>query len=272
MASREGMKLAREAQSLTERMNPGVFTAPAPKGGVQGGAQAVAFPKKFVAREKMDDEMNTKMQLMDEQGMTPFGQVYFDDKAAKWLERKAAVGESANFDSWFGRNFNKNDLASRQFAQQINPDYYSDREREMAERAEVVLKLKGIQLRGPQSKEDVYMQWLIDSGRVKLPEDWDRLGVSITTAGEKEFKKHKDANKQNYAFGLIRMPLFLTNRQRERRATQNAAIGAWGEPDNAKNTFTEGEPPRVRNRNNQPLSRGDETLAAGMLGQLQTSQ
>lgn len=266
-APQEGMHLAKEAQVMTEKMNPGVITAPPPQGGVQGGAQAVAFPKKFIARDKMDDEMNTKMQLMDKDGMTPFGQVYFDDKAAKWLERKAAVGEAANFDKWFGQNFNKNDLASRQFAQQINPQYYSDREREMAERADVVLRLKGIQLRGPQSKEDLYMQWLIDSGRVKLPQDWDRLGVSVTD--EAGYNRVQQQQKDNYAFGLIRMPLFLTNLQRARQANQNRAVGAWGDIANAPTTFAEGEPPQVAVDQNKPLSRGPGgTMAAHMVNTL----
>lgn len=266
-APQEGMHLAKEAQVMTEKMNPGVITAPPPEGGVQGGAQAVAFPKKFIARDKMDDEMNTKMQLMDKDGMTPFGQVYFDDKAAKWLERKAAVGEAANFDKWFGQNFNKNDLASRQFAQQINPQYYSDREREMAERADVVLRLKGIQLRGPQSKEDLYMQWLIDSGRVKLPKDWDRLGVSVTD--QAGYEAVQAQQQKNYAFGLIRMPLFLSSVQRINRAQQNKTVGAWGNGNNASNTFTEGEPPRVNNNRNMPLSRGPAgTLAANMVDAL----
>ena len=141
MSASEGMKLANEGQRLTEKMARGVITAPASTQGVQGGAQAVQFERNFTARDPMDDEMNTKMQLMDKEGMTPFGQVYYDDKVGKWLERKEAMNEVANFDAYFNREFNKNDLASRQFAQQIYPEFYSSREREMMVRAEEVVKL-----------------------------------------------------------------------------------------------------------------------------------
>lgn len=232
----EGMHIVKEAQELTERMAPGVITAPvdANTQGIQGGAVASQFPKKFDARDRMDDEMNMKMQLMDHQGMTPFGQVYYDERVGKWLERKSAVAESANFDSWFGRNFHKNDLASRQWAQQVNPNFYSDREKEMADRAQMVLKIKGIQMRGPQSKEDLYIQYMIDSGRVKLPEDWDRLGLNLNEPGEGAYDRIAAKQKDRYAFGLIRMPLFLSSTQREGRATTNKAVGAWGDSNVAR--------------------------------------
>ena len=227
--SAEGMHIVKEAQVLTERMAPGVITAPVDDvTNVQGGAVAAQFPKKFDARDRMDDEMNMKMQLMDGQGMTPFGQVYYDERVGKWLERKSATAESANFDSWFGKNFHKNDLASRQWAQQVNPGFYSDREKDMADRAQMVLKIKGIQMRGPQSKEDLFIQYMIDSGRVKLPPDWDRLGLNLNTQGEEAYRAIQPAQRQNFAFGVIRMPLFLGEVQRSRRAEANQQLGAWG--------------------------------------------
>lgn len=232
------MHLAREAQGFTEKMGRGVVTSGAPTDGVQGGAQAVGFERKFLARDRMDDEMNTKMQLMDNTGMTPFGQVYYDEKVGRWLERKAAVSEAANFDAFFGEQFNKNDLASRAWAQKINPDWYAAREREMAERAEMVLKLKGIQLRGPQNKEELTMQWLIESGRVKLPRDWDVIGPGYT---QTNIAPLAGQNRERFAQGLIRLPLFLTQGQRTVRATTNNSVGAWGSAKEAVNMFTEGE-------------------------------
>ncbi len=260
-AAQQGMALAKSGQILTERMQDGVYTAAAPEGGVQGGAQAVSFPRKFDARSKMDDEMNTKMQLMDENGMTPFGQVYYDDKVGRWLERKAAVAEAANFDSYFAQNFNKNDLASRQWAQQIHPEFYHAREREMMEKAEIVLKLKGIQLRGPQSEEDLHMLYLIESGRVALPADWDVIGPGFS---EHRISAAENAqNERNYAAGLIRFPLFLTQKQREERAISSSAFGAWGSAAAARNMFPAGEPPEVRNAQNRPLAKASGGLTLG---------
>jgi len=250
------MKIVKGAQALTEKMQDGVVTAPAPEGGVQGGARAVQFQKKFDARSPEDDTMNMKLQMMDQNGMTPFGQVYYDDKAARWVERKAAVAEAVNFDSYFNVNFNKNDLASRQWAQQINPEFYRSREREMAEKAEVILKLKGIQLRGPQSNEDLYTQFLIETGRAKLPPDWDRLGPGYSGDEEHFLSDANIALQENrLRQGLIRMPVFLTQGQRASQASGNNAVGAWGSSASARNPFGDQTGQAVNGARNQPLSR-----------------
>jgi hypothetical protein len=195
------MHLAREAQALNESLRDNLVTG-TPQAATQGGAAPAQLPRKITAYDRMDDEMNTKLQLMDKDGMTPFGQVYYDEKVGKWLERKAAAVETANLDAWFNEQFNKPDLASRQFAQQLYPDFYRDRERLMMERAQEVLKLKMIQLRGPQSKEDMYKLWMLNTGRVQLPEDWDRIG---SDGGQAADAKKRTAN---FAAGLVRLPLF----------------------------------------------------------------
>lgn len=272
-APAQGMRMAKEAQVFTERMRDGVYTsAPDTSTTPQGGAAAVSFARKFDAKDKMDDEMNLKMQLMDEDGMTPFGQVYYDDKVGRWLERKEAAAEAANFDSYFGSNFNKNDLASRQWAQQIHPEWYAAREREMAERAEMVLKLKGIQLRGPQSADDLRMMYLIESGRVQLPADWDQIGPGVKS--QAAFDEKKSANDQNYVAGLIRFPLFLTQTQRRGRAAENATAGAWGSRNAAKDKFPAGEPPGVFGRQNNPLASAQNgaTLGGNFLKLLERGQ
>lgn len=251
-AAREGMELAKTAQRTREKFEPGIYTAPARDDvGVQGGARAVQFRRKFNARDPYDDQMNLVSQLSDKDGMTPFGQVFWDDKKGRWLERKAAVAEAANFDEWFNKEYNKNDLASRQFAQEINPEFYAQREREMDEKAEMVLKVKKMQLRGPQSEEETYMQWLIHSGRVPLPGDWDRIGPVMTATSFDEQAKKKQ--EYDLSQGLIRRPLFMSPNQREVNATNNrsAAVGLWGSDRAAKSSIM-GMRPDVPN---MPLQR-----------------
>lgn len=249
MAARSGMGLARTAQRMTEEFEPGVYTAAAPDGGVQGGAQAVQFGRKFNARSKFDDEMNIRMQLADSEGNTPFGKMMYDDKVGRWIQEKEAAVEAANFDSYFNQNFNKNDLASRQWAQQINPDFYEAREREMNERAEFVLKLKKIELRGPSNEEDLKILYLIENGRVVLPENWDKIGPGFS--GTALTRKDVENNNQRFLGGLIRKPLFLTEKQQRGQAEQNKRVGAWGD-DKTKDFFRGAEPPEATA--NKPLS------------------
>lgn len=272
-ASREGMHLVNEAQSMTERMMDGPVTAPVDTStAAQGGATAVQFQRKFGGADRMDDEMNMKMQLMDNNGMTPFGQVYYDDRVARWMEKKAATQESANLDAWFNREFNKNNLADRQFAQQLYPEFYAAREQEMMAKAKEALNLKMIQLRGPQSKEDMYKLWLIQTGRVVLPEDWDRIGNApqLTTMSGAEGQQQQKLFRQ----GLIRLPKFEGSHVRDQNAAALSQRRLWGSQVAAgpgANLFGS-EPPVVAANKNRPLASGpDGTLAANLLSQLRNA-
>ncbi len=266
-APKEGMKIVNEAQALTEKMQKGVITAPPvspqdPQDPAQGGAQAVQFQRKFIARDAKDDEMNMRQQLMDENGMTPFGQAYYDDSIGRWVQRKEATAEAANFNGWFNRNFNKNNLADRAFAQQINPEFFNQVDREMMEKAQVITKIKGIQNRGPQNEEDTYMLYLLDTGKVVLPDDWDRLGPSVYNA--EGYQKAQREQEQIFAQGLIRLPKFLTSSQQTDRAIQNRSVGGIGNPMAAVNSVQYNQWMHSSNPN-RPLSQGPNTAARNVL-------
>lgn len=267
-APREGMHLAREAQDLTQKMRDGVITGTKQTGGVQGGAVAGQFQRKFEGYDRMDDEMNTKLQLMDKDGMTPFGQVYYDERVGKWLQRKAAVAETANLDAWFNAEYNKNDLASRQLAQEIYPEFYDARARDMLDRMQEIFNLKMIELRGPQSKEDLYKQWLLNTGRVVLPPDWDRIGADPTA--DQSAAERQASQTAQFRGGLVRMPMFSTVEQRRVNNKSNKANGvsmaaqqnrvgtanyfSWGTTDATKNT---------------PLAQGKNTFSRKVMSGLQ---
>jgi hypothetical protein len=264
-APQEGMHLAREAQRLTEKMRDGVVTGEVTAADAQGGAVAGQFQRKITAYDRMDDEMNTKLQLMDNQGMTPFGQVYYDERVGKWLQRKAAAAETANLDTWFNKEYNKNDLASRQLAQELYPEFYESRKRELLDRMQEVYNLKMIELVGPQSKEDMYKLWLINTGRVVLPPDWDRIGAD-PTAGKTDSQR-ASWNQQTFKQGLVRMPLFSTKVDRDQNAIDTRAAGMpIANPQAAPNYFSWGTTGTTQN---EPLvSDSNNTFSKVVLGKI----
>ncbi len=247
-AVRQGAHLLNEAQNLNEKLEDGVYTAPAHTDPTQGGAGGVQFARKFSAREKKDDIMSLRQQLSDGKGHTPFGSMQFDDSDAEWILRKQDAVEAANYDSWFNVNFNKNDLADRQLAQQLDPQFYAAREREIMARAKEAVNIRLMQLRGPQSKEDMYKLYLIDSGKVKLPADWDRIGPVITST------KNVPAavDQEQFRRGLIRLPRLTNYIQRQQNVTDNVNAGAWGSARSAKNIFSFGR--NIPDENNRPLA------------------
>jgi hypothetical protein len=221
-ATMSGKKIASDTQKLGEKFQDGVYTTATDPAGAQGGAIAGAFQRAFGGRSRMDDKMRMRDQISDAQGNTPFGQLTYTDEVGRWLEDKAEKTEEANFDAWFGANFNKSNLADRQIAQSLNPKYYSEREKFMRERTEAALRLKLIQLRGPQSEDDMYMLYLVETGRVELPEDWDRIGPVLTGPmnNANEEQKFKDR--------LFRLPRITSQFERARNARGNQANGAFG--------------------------------------------
>jgi len=219
------MQLAREGQRVTDTMRDGVVTGTMDRSNVQGGAYNYQLPRKFDATSPYDNEMQQKLALMDADGMTPFGQVYYDERTAKWMEHKAAASELANMDEWFNKNFNKSSLADRQRALELWPEFYKAREQELLDRIEMVKKIRLIQLRGPQSEDDVRIQYLLNTGRVRLPADWDRIGVDPTGGrGPQE-----QSNLNNFFAGLFKVPLFSTQSQRAAQARNNTNLQVFGE-------------------------------------------
>lgn len=216
--SYKGESITNMTQKVAETLQPGVYTAPTSNAGAQGGANAFAFQRAFDARSPMDDTMRLRMGMSDGQGNTPFGQLTVGDKELRWLKKKADITEIANFDQWFGKNFNTADLAGRSFAQSVYPEYYAEREKFMRERTEMALKVKLIQLRGPKSQEDLQLWYLINTGRVALPDDWDRIGPSLAPgAGLNQAQQA-----QNLARRMVRPPKFVGDNRRYANASTPA--------------------------------------------------
>lgn len=266
------MALGRQGRDLSEKMADGVVVGKTSDMGVQGGATAALFQKDYSARDKRDDMVMLKQQLMNQDGMTPFGQVYASDEDMRWLERKAAAAEQVNFDDWFASNFNVNDLAGRQWAQEVYPKFYSDRENEMLQRTQEAFKIKMLQLRGPQTKEDLVKLYLLNTGRVVLPPDWDVIGADPSKGAGLSAATSTNA----FNAGLIRLPLFFTPSQRTDAVRGTPLRWGQGEFGGGDRPLPFGQPAAARNAlkfgsslaTNQPFSKGDFAQARDWLDAL----
>lgn len=189
------MSLGSRIEATNERVYRdalGGVTTGATKTG--GQSDAVAFPRQFSAGpavEAWQKETAFKQGLVidDKTKMTPFGQLQFSERDQQALLAQQDLQREAEFDAWFGERFNKSDLANRQFAQNINKEFYDKREEEMVRRARLALQLKLIQLRGVRTEEDMMLQFGIERGHIVLPTDWDRIGATTTEFNESEKQK-----------------------------------------------------------------------------------
>lgn len=235
MAS-EGRKLVSKTTGMSEQLEAGMTTHAAPALAARDAVPTGSFPRKGLeARDARDELMAEKMQFIDGRGdgMSPFGLVTASDADFRWVQKKRETEALANFDAWAGQNFHSNDPALRKWHQEINPSYYEERERLMVERAKMALRIKLLKLRGPKTEEDLITIWGLQTGRIKLDDDWDRIGPYEG----KEADHNAAKQQQRFKNGLFSFQRYLSMGERIANADkdsnpfkpQNEGLGAFQE-------------------------------------------
>jgi hypothetical protein len=238
MSGKKGSKIVSFTKDVSEQAEAGLYThAQVAEPGVAQAMSTGSFPRKgFEARDPRDELIAEKIQFTNAQGMTPFGQVTATDEDFKWLQKKRETEAYANLDKWIGKNFHKADLPTRKWLQETFPDYYESRERIMVERAKLALRIKLLKLRGAKNEEDLLMQWGLQTGRIKLDEDWDVIGPY------KETGVAVDDAEQNarYKNGLFSFRRYVSETERQDNAAlaPGAGIGHRGVQGSANPFFT----------------------------------
>lgn len=213
------------AGGATPAQRTGMF----PRGGLSG-----ADPKDELMREKM--EFLTAAAGNNQPAMTPMGLVTASDSDFEWLQRKRDTEAMANLDQWVGTNFHTGDVATRKWLQETYPEYYESRERLMVDRAKFALRVKLLLLRGPKTQKDLVLQWGLQTGRIKLDRDWDRIGPD----GSRPFTAADEQNR--FGKGLFSPSRYLSDHERNTNAAFGTAGGAGGVAAGGQNPFMPGGP------------------------------
>ena len=101
--------------------------------------------------------------------------VPFTEADAAYNERKRIADEQALFDTWLLQKYNLADPALNNMLQQIARSLFDRREEVINNMQNLITRYAQIRLRGAKSEDDLRFQWLIDTGRLQLPEGriWD---------------------------------------------------------------------------------------------------
>jgi hypothetical protein len=178
-AARKGREIQSTEDEVVKQARHGVTTTGAPTDDGQGGATTRSFPRHFDSGTDAWDKVSKLKRGMvvdPATAMTPFGPLEFSDRDAHALLAKENAAKEMAFDGWFGQNFHKNDLPTRRLAQELNPDYYAQREALLVAKAKMALRIKLMQLRGPRSEEDLQILYGLQSGDIRLETGWDTIG------------------------------------------------------------------------------------------------
>lgn len=201
-------KLVSQTKRYTKEAQDGVITHDVDHPGNSPAQTTAAFPRGGLqSTSKRDELIKEKMEFMDDQGMTPFGQVTATDADFLWLKKKRETEAFANLDAWIGKNFHVDDVAVRKWLQETYPEYYEARERLMIDRAKFALRIKLLKLRGPKNHKDLILQWGLATGRIKLDRNWDVIGAYEETP-------NMDVERSRYRKGLFSPLRFLSDDER----------------------------------------------------------
>ena len=177
--SLSGTKITSQVTDATRRLRAGIYTAPHAPTSDLAGQQTAAFPRGGLAADSPHDEMmRMKMEFAKDGGKSPFGDIYATDSDFKWLQHKRETEAAANFDAWESENFHTDDVVTRKWLQEVDPDFYKVREQEMTDKAKMALQINLILLHGPKTMKDLILIWGLETGRIVLDRDWNVIGPS----------------------------------------------------------------------------------------------
>lgn len=122
------------------------------------------------AKDERDEVMAAKLQLQDpgQVGYTPFGKLEAKDSDFEWYQRKVAAAEAANFQAWFAKNFDLMSPAQKKRAKELYPEFYAQRKKLLKQQAKNLLTFAKLKLEGPETFDELYKQYLAETGRLDL--------------------------------------------------------------------------------------------------------
>lgn len=133
------------------------------------GVMDEQFPTEgLTAYDPLDKEAVARIKLGDGKGVTPFGRMIAEDKYFKWVQKKEAAAEKANFQAWFAREFDLMSPAQKKWAKEKYPEFYAERKKLLKKQAKNLFDLARIKLEGIESYKDLVKTYMAETGRLDL--------------------------------------------------------------------------------------------------------
>lgn len=168
-----------EANSMAQRYG-GMQRLEAADNGVYGGRRGGAgegmggrdFP---VQLSKPKSGRDTRLALRAEyneqrrNGGVDFGEMKAGDAELEVFEDYERNRQRISFEQWLAHQFDMNDPATAKLVEEMMPEYFDKRMEAIEHQAELQKNLAMIRLRGPRSKTDMMLLYLLSTGQLTLP-------------------------------------------------------------------------------------------------------
>lgn len=129
------------------------------------------YPMKPLPEDKFDTEWNIRQQLVTAPGamITNARPMPWTEGEIDYLKRKRDAEEYAAYNSWLGERFPLNDPANRELLKRIVPRYFEVRKSNLQEAIALQAQYANLRLFGPESEEDLKLEYEVETGRKKIP-------------------------------------------------------------------------------------------------------
>lgn len=134
----------------------------------QSGDSASDFPAQYFPDSEREDTRIALKQKLLAGPDRPLGDAQLTDRDIDWYAKKEDVRRRIAFDGYFARLFDTKDINKLRLAQQIHPEYYAMREREIDRQAQIQKKIAMIKLRGPVDLDDLMFIYALQNGGITL--------------------------------------------------------------------------------------------------------
>lgn len=151
--------------------------------------------------------------------------VEFDSADVDYVIRQRAQVENADYDRWVMQKYDLSNPAQNLMLQKIDPDQHNRRMDLLKYNLDLEAKYAELRVAGPKSEEDLKFEWLIETGRIEMPEGpiWDpqrwmanqmlhyqRHDAAYSANAQTRAQQKSEANRQRMKNGLYN-PVVMPN-------------------------------------------------------------
>lgn len=155
-------------------------TLPFALGSIQEGAtpqetkllNSNLYPTRFVPSDDFDTEWMIRQQLVEGNNSLVSAKrpMPWTENEISYMKRKRDAEEYAAYNDWLIHKFPLNDPANREILKRTVPRYFEERKQVLQEQINLSAKYANLRLFGPENEDDLKLEYMVETGRVKLPQ------------------------------------------------------------------------------------------------------
>lgn len=117
--------------------------------------------------KEADDYMSTKTQLLAKDNIQ--GNLQIGEKDVRWIQARQDAEENARFKLFVETSIPRGTPWAKEFFERIQPGWYQSKFDIISQKLELIKRFMKITLEGVQSMEDMYLIYILATGRIALP-------------------------------------------------------------------------------------------------------